>query len=187
MDKNKEMISKECYTKEDAYQTLLMINSWTSNIDTKISFVMAFMAILIGFVFSADEPRVFSERLNTYISIILAVLGKVLDLQELGFVLVFLLYIACAASVISLSFALFSRTKNKSGITSIFFFGDIASRKFDEVKNDMEHISEEKMVLDLQNQIYNNSEICKRKVTYYNIGLICFVVSMMLYFIIEIF
>jgi hypothetical protein len=186
MDKNKEMISKECYTKEDAYQTLLMINSWTSNIDTKISFVMAFMAILIGFVFSADEPRVFSERLNTYISGILAVFGKVLDLQVLGCLLVLCLYVACALSVIFLSLALCARIKNKSGVTSIFFFGDIASRKFDEVKNDMEHISEEKMVLDLQNQIYNNSEICKRKVNLYNKGLLCFVVSMILYFIIEI-
>ena len=39
------------FSKEDAYQALELTNSWTNNADTKISFVLAYIAVLIGFVF----------------------------------------------------------------------------------------------------------------------------------------
>ena len=40
------------YSKEDAYQTIDLINSWINNVDTKTSFALAYAAVLMGFAFA---------------------------------------------------------------------------------------------------------------------------------------
>ena len=42
------------FKKEDAFQTLSMINTWIGNIDTKISFALALAGVLIGMIFSGE-------------------------------------------------------------------------------------------------------------------------------------
>ena len=41
------------FKKEDAFQTLSMINTWIGNIDTKISFALALAGVLIGMILVA--------------------------------------------------------------------------------------------------------------------------------------
>ncbi|MGC4019989.1 MAG: DUF5706 domain-containing protein [Muricomes sp.] len=166
-----------CYTKEDAYQSLQMVNSWISNIDAKISFTMAFVAVLMGFVFSNGIPRVFIEisKLNGVQQISCA--------QVFFCILVIALYLLCLLSIASLIMALTARVKNTSIDTSVFFFADIAKRTFDDLKNDMDYISEGKLLKDLQGQIYVNSQICTKKAKFFNYGLYYFVSGIFLYFI----
>ena len=38
------------FRKDDAYQTLTLINTWIGNIDTKISFALALAGVLIGVI-----------------------------------------------------------------------------------------------------------------------------------------
>ena len=45
------------YSREDAYQSLEMVNSWINNVDNKISYALAFIGVLIGFVFIQDTPK----------------------------------------------------------------------------------------------------------------------------------
>ena len=43
-----EIKNNDSYTKDDAFKTLQIINTWISNIDTKTSFCLAFCAVMIG-------------------------------------------------------------------------------------------------------------------------------------------
>lgn len=163
------------YTKEDAFQSLEIINSWINNMDTKISFAMAFISVLIGFIFSNDLPDVFDE---------IAKLEKIQQItpgQTVSVLLVLILYGACLACIGFLVAGLTARTKNTTPVTSIFFFGDIAKRTRDDVLDNMSNITEKKLLADLQNQIYINSQICTKKSMYFNKGLYCFVASVVIY------
>lgn len=164
-----------CYTKEDAFRSLEMINSWINTMDTKISFVMAFISVLIGFIFSNGLPEMFDE------------IKKFEKLQQMTLeqvVSVLLVLVLCGASLACIGFlvaGLTARTKNTTPVTSIFFFGDIAMRELENVQDDMNKITEKKLLADLQNQIFINSQICTKKANYFNKGLYCFVASIVMY------
>ena len=52
------------YTKEDLYKKLELVNSWISNIDNKISFILGFVGIFIGFIISKGTPDIFIDISN---------------------------------------------------------------------------------------------------------------------------
>ena len=52
------------YTKEDLYKKLELVNSWISNIDSKISFILGFVGIFIGFIISKGTPDIFIDISN---------------------------------------------------------------------------------------------------------------------------
>lgn len=41
------------FKKEDAYETLGIINTWIGNMDTKVSFALALAGVLIGVIFES--------------------------------------------------------------------------------------------------------------------------------------
>ena len=51
------------FKKEDAYETLGIINTWTGNMDTKVSFALALAGVLIGVIFEKGMPSAF-ERIT---------------------------------------------------------------------------------------------------------------------------
>lgn len=42
--------------KEDAYETLSIINTWIGNMDTKVSFALALAGVLTGAIFEKGMP-----------------------------------------------------------------------------------------------------------------------------------
>ena len=48
------------FEKEDAYKSLEITNSWIGNLDTKASFLLAYLSVVMGFVVSHGVPVVFS-------------------------------------------------------------------------------------------------------------------------------
>lgn len=52
------------YTKEDLFKKLEVVNFWITNIDNKISFILAFVGIYIGFIISKGTPNVFKDISN---------------------------------------------------------------------------------------------------------------------------
>ena len=44
------------FKKEDAYETLGIINTWIGNMDTKVSFALALAGVLIGVIFEKACP-----------------------------------------------------------------------------------------------------------------------------------
>ncbi len=51
------------FKKEDAYETLGIINTWIGNMDTKVSFALALAGVLIGVIFEKGMPSAF-ERIT---------------------------------------------------------------------------------------------------------------------------
>ena len=49
------------FEKEDAYKSLELTNSWIGNIDTKASFLLAYLSVIMGFVVSHGFPAIFTR------------------------------------------------------------------------------------------------------------------------------
>ena len=48
---NNQTQENRAFKKEDAYETLGIINTWIGNMDTKVSFALALAGVLIGVIF----------------------------------------------------------------------------------------------------------------------------------------
>lgn len=149
------------YTKEDAYNTLNLINEWIRNSDTKTSILMAMVALLTGLsitVFDNIKNLInfsFSSVFNTILVILIS------------------LFICSFIATYYFSFSsLIARLKSKKiNSESIFFFGYISSLSEEDFMERTSKISESEIIDDLKKQILINSEIAKIKLNYFNYGL----------------
>ena len=149
------------FKKDDAYQTLTLINTWIGNIDTKISFALALAGVLIGVIFSGGE--------------ILAV------------ILVGTLYCVSFLSAISFIWAIIARIKNPNHSLSIFFFGSIGKMELQNYKDRASSITEQELIEDLEEQIHTNSKICIQKAKWYNMGIKFLLGTVILWFVCMVF
>ena len=165
------------YEKEDAYQSLSMINAWIGNIDTKVSFALALGGVLIGLIFEKGIPSAFKR---------IAEVSKLAELnggEIIAAILVGLLYLFSFLSIISFIWAIIARVKNINNVSSIFFFGSIAGMELENYIERANGITEEEVIKDLEEQIYINSKICSQKAKWYNIGVKLLAITIILWFI----
>ena len=93
-------------------------------------------------------------------------------------IMLLIIYVLSAAAAIvfsSLSLAARLKFKNK-GFNSIIYFGDIAELSGEEFLSKTAQMTENDIVKDLKTQIVINSRISKRKLKYFNLGLISSIV-----------
>lgn len=64
-----------------------------------------------------------------------------------------------------------------------FFFGSVANQNLLDYQAKLNQMSEKDIIEDLEEQIHTNSLICSKKAKYYNIGVKCLVVYLILWFI----
>lgn len=152
------------YTKDDSYKTLQTINTWISNIDTKVSFTLAFIGVISTLIFKSEKPNALKRVCEV------SKLGELNGGEVIGAILVVILYILSFMSIICFMLAITARVKNENNNKSIFFFGSIASMSLLEYKEKIDGMSEKNIVEDLLEQIHTNSKICSKKVKYYNLG-----------------
>ena len=153
------------YSREDAYQSLEMVNSWINNVDSKISYILAFIGVIIGFVFIQGTPKAFAN---------ISQADEITCRMLLESILVVLLYIASFLAIVFLVLAIIARTQFQTSKRSAFFFGTIANE-------------EKEIIEDILGQVHINSGICLRKMKLYNIGITFFTISIILCFICMIF
>lgn len=175
-DMEEEIIGSD-YTKEDAYKTLEIINSWISNIDTKVSFSLALIGVLSTLIFNSELPSAF-KRISE-----VSKLGELNVGDVIGAILVAILYILSFISIISFMLSITARVKSENNNPSIFFFGSISSMSLSQYKQKINEMSVNNIVEDLQEQIYTNSKICIKKVKFYNIGSKFLLLTILLWFI----
>lgn len=185
-------MANEKYTKDDAYHTLDLINSWINNVDAKISFALAFVAVLIGFVFSNGLPGIFVEIVKA---------DKITVCMILKIIIIVSLYISSFFSILFMLFAIKARiskapwwkrifTRNKiieTNSKSVMFFGTIASMELNAFKAKAMNIDERKIIKDLLEQVHTNSEICMKKMKFYNTGISWLIIATVLCFIAMVF
>ncbi len=155
-------MANEKYSKDDAYHTLDFINSWINNVDAKTSFALAYVAVLIGFVFVNGSPAVFANIQST---------EKITSCMLIKAVIVIALYGTSFLSIIFMFLAIKARTNNVSGKRSVMFFGTISEMELNDYKAKTLNMGEKELTKDLLEQIHTNSTICTKKMRFYNIGM----------------
>lgn len=167
----------QTFKRDDAFQSLTIINTWIGNIDTKISFALALAGILIGMIFSKGIPSAFI-RVSEVSKLAELNGGEVLAVVAVGF-----LYISSFISILFFMFAIIARVKNQNNAESLFFFGSISKMSLDDYRNKMNALSEHELINDIEEQIHTNSQICSQKASWYNRGIKVLLVTIVLWFI----
>jgi hypothetical protein len=172
--------TENSFSKEDAYQALELINSWTNNVDAKISFALAYIAVLIGFVFynAGSVPSAIQSFLDAK--------HKCCDVIFRAGLVVFL-YLCCLASVVLFFLAIFGRIKNTSGEKSAFFFGTVSNMSLNDYRTKATSMTDRDILQDILEQVHTNSKICTKKFKLYNYGIYFLIASTFLCFICMIF
>ena len=169
------------FDKEDAYETLGIINTWIGNIDTKVSFSLALSGALIGVIFDKGRPRIF-RRIAEVSNL------KVLSGGDLiGTILVILLYLSSFMSILCFMLSIIARVNNPSNAPSVFFFGSIGNMTLANYKKSVKVMNNQDIIDDLEEQIHTNSLLCSLKAKWYNKGMKCLLAAVALWFICMIF
>lgn len=160
---------------EKASEILDKANFWISNVDAKVSFIISFTGIFLGFIFASDS---ITKSVQNYIATISKIsfndLKLVLSLIAIV-LFIFTIYFIVSA-VFHLMKALLGRINPKSyeqpnlETDSSIFWGTISSKDFATFKNSFEN-TEEQQLNDIQSQAYINSLITNEKFKNYNNGL----------------
>lgn len=176
-----QQLHNKAFDKEDAYETLGIINTWIGNIDTKVSFSLALSGALIGVIFDKGMPRIFIR------------IAEVSNLQVLsggdlvGALLVTSLYLSSFMSILCFMLSIIARVKNPSNAPSVFFFGSIGNMTSADYKKSVKGMEEEDIIDDIEEQIHTNSVLCSLKAKWYNRGMKCLLATVVLWFICMIF
>ena len=85
------------FKKEDAYETLGIINTWIGNMDIKVSFALALAGVLIGVIFEKGMPSAF-ERITE-----VQKLAELSGGEIIAAILVALLYLSSFISILEAS------------------------------------------------------------------------------------
>ncbi|MDF2960662.1 MAG: hypothetical protein K0S39_2397, partial [Paenibacillus sp.] len=165
----------ENFTKDELYKNLERVNFWVANVDTKTSFILAFVGIFLSIFFTSNMTIDALKKLITLLTKLNSDdLKTIFIIFTMIIVIIFLCFIvrttiflfnALAASVDPDKFADKELIK-KSNI----FFASIAAKDFSEFQNELNNMSKEKINNDINSQTYINSMICTVKFKYYNKG-----------------
>lgn len=182
MARNKKAeVKVQAFTKEDAYQSLEMVNTWISNMDTKVSFALAIAGVLIGIIFGSGFPNALQRVCEV------SKLAELNGGEIIGAILVCLLYLVSFSSIISFMLSIIARVKNLNNVPSVFFFGTIEKMNLQNYKEKLNQMTEQQIIEDLEEQIHTNSRICSQKAKWYNIGIKCLMATIVLWFICMVF
>lgn len=181
LKKFEQQQQNKAFDKEDAFETLGIINTWIGNIDTKVSFSLALSGALIGVIFDKGMPRIFKR------------IAEVSNLQVLsggdliGALLVALLYLSSFISILCFMLSIIARVNNPSNAQSVFFFGSIGNMTLVNYKSSVKDMEEQDIINDLEEQIHTNSVLCSLKAKWYNRGMKYLLATVILWFICMIF
>jgi len=172
---------------ENAKYILDNIKEWINNVDIKISILIAFMGVILGYIL-IDSNIDFIERIVTTIN------NNSLSFSKIAKgLLVLLLYFNTIFSIIKLIYALKGKINIKefkeSGVTlnSLVFYGSISKYNYEEFNKKIKNQTKQSNINDILSQVYINSKICNKKFKNYNIGLNMAMITIILLFIVKIF
>lgn len=148
------------FEKEDAYKSLELTNSWIGNIDTKASFLLAYLSVIMGFVVSHGFPAIFS--VETVAPVEFSYWAKI--------ICVVALYLSLVLAVTLLLGTLTARINGQSSKPSLLFFGEISKLSLNNYKAKILNRTEDELIKDILEQIHTNAEICAKKSKFYNAG-----------------
>lgn len=166
--------------KEHGKYILDITREWISNVDVKISILLAFVGIIFGYIFIESDSEIFIKVINSINN------RNITSLKLIKGSMIVLTHISSLITILSLLNALRAKINIKkfkeNGITinSIIFYGNIASMNYNEYKKKVDNQTDESFINDIYSQAYITSMICTKKFKYYNIGIYMTIVSLSL-------
>ena len=183
------------YSKDDAYKTLDITNMWIENVDSKISYALAFIGILLGFIITKDKPIDIGdtvvdilEKTSMFLASSNRVFNITIEKNILALVLLTALTTTAIISIIYLLIALKGNIGldeyNEDGlnIESNIFWGSISKKRYIDFKNEVTNINENDLINDITSQIFINSKICNKKFKNYNNGIKYIIFTVIIFF-----
>jgi len=146
------------------------INFWISNIDSKVSFALAFVGIIIGFILTSENVNHTVQNYIDYFK-----LNTFNYWQIIHFIIYMVSLISLVVSMILFFLSLKARIKEQNNHTTDdthIFWGTIAKHdSFKDFKDTYNSIIDRNEADDFLSQVYINSKIAQKKSRYYNNGL----------------
>lgn len=165
------------------------IDTWISNCDSKVSFLLTFLGVIATIIFTSEIGKKMFQTLSFS--------GNKMHcenhfLQYLEFIF-FLLFIVLVMRSFYFSYnSLIARINpdiyNEIGLTtkSNLFFKTIAEKDFQTYHSDLKNLGDEELLYDLNSQIFISSKIATEKFRNYNkslentmYSLICFILFLL--------
>lgn len=157
------------YSKEEALNILVRIDSWIGNCDTKFSILLALLGIFFGLTINIFLT--FTELKN-----IISVWEETTKFDKLICISCCVLVLAYIVLIILCTiFSIIGiNAKTKNTTNNLLFFGNIAKYKnLKEFEKDIKNLTEDEYTNLINEQIYTNSKICSKKCRYYKKALFC--------------
>lgn len=170
---------------EKAKEILERADFWISNVDAKVSFIISFTGVFIGFIFASDSiTKSIQQYIKALINMSFSDLKVVLSLIATILFIATLFFIVRAIILLikSLVGRIDSNLYQQPGLetNSSIFWGTIALNDYATFKNSFDNTDEQRLN-DLQSQAYINSLITKQKFENYNKGLKNLKIGIMLF------
>ncbi|MDU4910906.1 hypothetical protein [Clostridium baratii] len=187
------------YSKEDAYKTLDIINMWIGNVDSKISYSLTFIGVLLGFFITTSKPINISQVVDKIIKKI----GQIsrdgihtslnsIELKEIISVIILILIfifiitasVACIYLYKGIKGRIDSDIYNQDGVVikSNIFWDSISNQQYRDFYKNIKVLDESDLIRDISSQIFINSKICTEKFKNYNKGVDYIVISVIIFF-----
>lgn len=160
---------------DKANKILEKANFWISNADAKVSFIISFTGVFLGFIFASDS---ITKSVQNYIKTI-----SKMSFSDLKMILSLIATILFVIAIYFIAKAVYQLMKALQGridpnlykqpgleTKSSIFWGTIALNDYATFKNSFNN-PEEQQLNDIQSQAYINSLITKEKFENYNNGL----------------
>ena len=162
------------YSKEDAYKTLDIINMWIGNVDSKISYSLTFIGVLLGFFITTSKPINISQVVDKIIKKIGQIsrdgIHTSLNSIELKEIISVIILILIFIFIITAS------------VACIYLYKGIKGRIDSDIYNQDRVVIKSNIFWDsISNQQYN-SKICTEKFKNYNKGVDYIVISVIIFF-----
>lgn len=170
------------FSKSDAFKTLDTINMWIGNCDTKASIILASIGIVFTLLFDSKLFDVIKTALMAGINFN----------NTLGFLYSILVYSSLLSVLLGLVFFVITITPkivltqkskkiignkvvtNEEEFNSFMFYGSIAQKTLSEYCQQIEAVTEDKIMKDLCFQINAAAAICNSKFNNLKRGVLCF-------------
>ena len=198
---NKELkINDNIYSKSDAYKTLDMVNMWIGNVDSKISYSLTFIGVLLGFFLTTKKPIEISKVANKIVKKIgeiystgIQVVLKDIEFKDIISVIILVLICIFIFTSVRAVINLYKGIKgkinpevyNERGLvtSSNIFWNSISNQKYNEFYKNISGLKKNELIKDISSQIFINSNICTEKFENYNKGVKYIVISVIIFFI----
>lgn len=188
------------YNKDDAYKTLEMINMWITNIDTKISYSLAFIGVVLGFFITNDKPIIISQvikkiliKIQQFFNPDILSIWESIELKDIASVVIMILIFMFMFTSVKACIYLYNGIKGRidtkiyeeNGLItkSNIYWQSISDQKYINFYKNVKELDEGSLINDICSQIFINSKICTEKVSNYNEGVKYIVKSVIIYFI----